>query len=167
MIRFSLAQQKDPDGDFSSGDENEFSDRTYNYIDHDVDLHSIYGCDQMPILRKASTKQILRCEGALPLYNSYSLKEINKSGDHLTRQLSFHDTASRQAVKPRKRWFETGSVDTVNLGSAMDIFCERPLDRNESKRFMNSFERIVEEDSKTVYEREEERKRNEILKEKL
>lgn len=152
----------------SSGDECEYPEKSYNYIDHDVDMHSIYGCEQMPIVRKISSKQIARCEGVIP--NSHSLKEISKAADRHRRRLSSEDVPSGSVLpvaKPRKRWFEPGSIDTINLGSAVDIFGQRAIDRNESRRIMHPFDRIVEEENKTVDEMEEEKQRNQIIQEKM
>ncbi|XP_037028588.1 monocarboxylate transporter 13-like [Bradysia coprophila] len=149
--------------DLSSGDEEEPVDRSYNYIDHDIDMQSIYGCEQMPIVRKMSTKQVNRCDSAI--HNSYSLKELNSK---YIRSSSVEGAVNAHLVKPRKRWFETGSIDTINLGSAVDIFGQRGLDRNESKRLMHSFSRIVEEENKTAEEMdEEERRKSEIIQEKI
>ncbi len=163
-----LAQHKISDNvdDLSSGDEDEVLEKPYNYIDHDVDMQSIYGYEQMPIMRKMSTKQIMRCDGNI--HSSYSLKELNKSGDRYRRSISSEDAYTAHVVKPRKRWFEPGSIDTINLGSAVDIFGQRALDRNESKRLMHPFDRIVEEENKTAEEVDEEEKRKiQIIEEKL
>lgn len=150
----------------SSGDEDEPVEKAYSYIDHDVDIHSIYGCDQMPIVRKMSAKQVTRCESALN--NSYSLKALTRSGDRYKRSQSVEAAFSAPSVEPRKRWFESGSVDTINLGSTVDIFGERGFDRNESKRLMCSFNRIVEEESKTAEEiNDEEVKAIEVIQEKV
>lgn len=150
--------------DLSSGDEDEPIEKSYNYIDHDVDMQSIYGFEQMPIVRKMSTKQVNRCDSAIN--NSYSLKEMARPGIRYNRSSSTEVNA--HMVKPRKRWFETGSIDTINLGSAVDIFGQRGIDRNESKRFVHSFSRIVEEENKTPEEiSDEERRKIEIIQEKM
>lgn len=141
-------------------------ERPYNYIDHDVDMQNIYGCEQMPIVRKMSKRQISLCDGVIQ--SSYSLKEISKVNDRFRRSVSTEETPSHHVVKPRKRWFEPGSIDTINLGSAVDIFGQRALDRNESKRLMHPFDRIVEEENKIVEEVEdEESKRLQVIQEKM
>lgn len=164
----SLVQPKTNDNvDLSSEDEDEYLEKPYNYIDHDVDMQNIYGCEQMPIMRKMSTKQLHRCDGVV--HNSYSLKELSKLSDRNRRRLSLEDTYNNHVAKPRKRWFESGgSIDTINLGSAVDIFGQRALDRNESKRLMHSFSRIEEEENKTGDEvDDEERQKNQIIVEKM
>lgn len=161
-------QQKTSDNvDLASDDEDEHLEMPYNYIDHDVDMQNIYGCEQMPIMRKMSTKQINRCDGVI--HNSYSLKELSKSNDRYKRSLSSEDTCNNHhVVKPRKRWFEPGSIDTINLGSAVDIFGQRALDRNESKQLMHPLDRIVEEENKIVEEvDDEDRKRLQVIEEKM
>lgn len=129
-------------------------------------MQSIYGCEQMPIVRKMSTKQVNRCDSGI--HNSYSLKELSRSGSRYNRSPSVECAFNAHIVKPRKRWFEPGSIDTINLGSAVDIFDQRGLDRNESKRLMHSFSRIVEEENKTPEEfNDEERRKMEIIQEKM
>ncbi|KAJ6640366.1 hypothetical protein Bhyg_13116 [Pseudolycoriella hygida] len=160
-----LSHQKTSDNvDLPSEDEEEYLEKPCNYIDHEVDMQNIYGAEQLPIVRKVSSKQINRCDGFSR--NSYSLKELNRTNELYNRRRSLEDTHSH--VKPRKRWFEPGSVDTINLGSAVDIFGQRAPDRNESKRLMHPFDRIVEEENKTSEEvDEEERLQKQIIEEKM
>lgn len=164
---YHLVQHKTSDNvDLASDDEDEHWEKPYNYIDHEVDMQNIYGCEQMPIMRKMSTKQINRCDSVMQ--NSCSLKDLSKSNDRYKRSFSTEDTCNNHTVKPRKRWFEGGSIDTINLGSAVDIFGQRALDRNESRRLMHPFDRIVEEENKVVDEVDDENgKRFQIIDEKM
>lgn len=168
LVLVDLVQRKTSENvELTSEDEGENLEKPYNYIDHEVDMQSIYGCEQMPILRKMSAKQVNRCDNSI-IRNSYSLKEVTKYSGRYKRRLSSEDTHNHH-IKPRKRWFESGSIDTINLGSAVDIFGQRAIDRNESKRLMHPFDRIVEEENKILEEMEvddAETKRLQIIEEK-
>lgn len=107
--------------------------------DHCVDAQSIYGIDQMTIIRNpsyggrsillntsTSAKSVRPSPDKLPI-NSGDPRFERSISHVLQRSLSHtHDSPlpSPSLSKPQLRWFETASVDTVNLGSSVDVFSE-------------------------------------------
>lgn len=109
--------------------------RTMIEADHEIDAQSIYGYEQMPIIRRPTQTHLPISE----LDNDYD--ELNQSIMHsskqtfersishvITRQIERDTCATADvlaAAPTLRRWFEAGSDESVHLGSSDNIFSEK------------------------------------------
>lgn len=119
-------------------------------LNHNVDAQSIYGFDTMPQVRSRhiNTKQLDVTAPEFKLVNKEGQIELQlmEAAQNKTRALSLnseqpHEMTSRSLdSSPKvKRWFESGSIDTVNLGSSVKIFDEPETYKNS---LMSSFHKL-------------------------
>lgn len=112
--------------------------RSHFSIDHDIETQSIYGFDaiihRQPSFAIPNQETIVRNFSRRTLCNnSFSLNPhtVNMSGLSCSNQ---NLSVLQSQVPPPKplRWFETGSVESVHLGSSTEIFKE-PIQSNAVK----------------------------------
>lgn len=117
------------------------SERTGFNIDHDIESQSIYGLEQITHLQPTGSipnqETIARnfsrrtlCHDSFAIRNN--LEEINKMQGLSCSQQNFGSTQSQP--QPAKRWFESGSIESIHLGSSTDIFKEPPAYSNKRRR---------------------------------
>lgn len=100
---------------------------THFELSHDIDTQSIYGFDQI-IHRQPSSNKLDQAviarnfskRNLIPIPQGEELGLINHTVDELD------DEPQIQIGKPL-RWFESGSVGSVHLGSSLEIFKEPPI----------------------------------------
>lgn len=104
--------------------------RSHFSIDHDIDTQSIYGFDaiihRQPSFAIPDQETIVRNFSRRTLCNnSFAInpQTVNMAGLSCSNQ---NLNALQSQVPPSKplRWFETGSVESVHLGSSTEIFKE-------------------------------------------
>lgn len=119
-------------------------------VDHRIDAQSIYGFDHMsmilpPVIPAPSSGQrpvpVLTITSALASRRGGAFE---RSISHVLQRRTSHDptatTPSSPAAQhpsaiahgrrmPFLRWFESGSLASVNLGSSVDVFGERTIGR--------------------------------------
>lgn len=100
-------------------------------VDHDIDTQSIYGFDQMihrqPSINRLDQATIARNFSKRTLC---SIPQNIELGFEPTHQYSENHSLNDRPL----RWFESGSIGSVNLGSSIDIFKESiPVDANQQK----------------------------------
>lgn len=129
--------------------------RSHFGADHRIDAQSIYGFDHMSIvlapLSSAAAQPAVGQPGAPPpplLTITSALAErrhhlasggsaFERSISHVLQRRTSHDptatplsaSATHGRRMPFLRWFESGSVASVNLGSSVDVFGERTIGR--------------------------------------
>lgn len=123
--------------------------------DHEIDAQSIYGCEQMPMMRRPTQTQLAITderddEEEDGDNNEMAVKNQNGStNDHFkdcvgnvsngafARSISLVLNRPPVAVQSEhqpehepkiRRWFETGSLESVHLGSSEYIFAEKNRD---------------------------------------
>lgn len=109
--------------------------RTIIEADHEIDAQSIYGYDQMSIIRRPTQTHLPISELdndddelKQSIINS-SKHTFDRSISHvITRQIERDNCASTDVLVPApklRRWFEAGSDESVHLGSSDNIFSEK------------------------------------------
>lgn len=89
-------------------------------LSHDIDTLSIYGFDQI-IHRQTSHNKLDQAMIA----RNFSRRTLNTVPQH--EELNLANTnaePNEQNDQPKLRWFESGSVGSINLGSSLEIFRE-------------------------------------------
>lgn len=100
-----------------------------------MDAQSIYGIDQMTIIRNPSYVERSVISARTDVTPKSSTLPITPKGSRFERSISHvlqrsisqsNDASppSPSLNKPKLRWFESASNDTVNLGSSVDMFLE-------------------------------------------
>lgn len=104
---------------------------SYMSIDHDIETQSIYGFDQM--LHRQPSAAILNQETIARNFSKRTLclNPISNVGQTFglscsTQHCNNIGTSQSQLSPPPKplRWFESGSVESIHLGSSAEIFKE-------------------------------------------
>lgn len=131
--------------------------------DHEVDAQSIYGCEQMPIMRRPTQTHLPISENDDEENDEDEMDTINgdpkmafeRSISHvLSRPVIVTETPQliEQQPPPKKirRWFETGSVESVHLGSSEYIFAEKTRDSLPLKGIVEADNEENKEDSNGI-----------------
>lgn len=110
-------------------------------IDHEIESQSIYGLEQIthlqPVAALPPQATIARNFSRRTLcHNSYTIRsnveDLSKFKGLSCSQQNFGSTQS--PPRPAKRWFESGSIESVHLASSVDIFKELPPNHNKQRK---------------------------------
>ncbi|XP_059617769.1 uncharacterized protein LOC132262506 [Phlebotomus argentipes] len=108
--------------EFPSDDEQMYLEYPYRRIsiDHNADTQSIYGFEVIPM--KIDCTLCSRSPGVPPVRKCATFTDLERVRSDMG---SPPPSPGPLSAIPKKRWFETGSLDTVNLGSSVKIFDEK------------------------------------------
>ncbi|GAB0100903.1 hypothetical protein DMENIID0001_170010 [Sergentomyia squamirostris] len=118
-----LPEKKEEPWEFPSDDEEMYlEDYPYRKIslDHCSDVQNIYGFEAIPPIQRSDSQ--LKSRDVMPVKRSATIADIQRVRNDFG---SPPPSPGPLAAIPKKRWFETGSLDTVNLGSSVKIFDEK------------------------------------------
>lgn len=123
---------------FHSIDRNEIGkerQRTMIEADHEIDAQSIYGYEQMTIIRRPTQTHLPISEldndddELKQSITNLSKQTFDRSISHvITRQFERDNCATTDILVPApqlRRWFEAGSDESVHLGSSDNIFSDK------------------------------------------
>lgn len=117
-------------------------------IDHDIETQSIYGLEQIAHLQpsigmprqEAIARNFSRrtlCQNPNSSFISRNnLRDAENAHGLNCSQQNFGSAQSQQ--RPEKRWFESGSTESIHLGSSQDIFRES-MQHNSKRRRSSIF----------------------------
>lgn len=113
-------------------------------LDHDIDAQSIYGFDQLAPVRSPSAL----LPDQISIARNFSRRTLCQNSFVLPNRLSSPVpqiiTSSQSAIQlppseNKLRWYESGSLDSIHLGSSAEIFKEAPVvNQSASKRRKSS-----------------------------
>lgn len=143
-------------------------------IDHEIDAQSIYGWEQMPVMRRppridrtisvtgqpvqAITKTSSRVDMRRPF--------MERSISHVVARMPKIDDGGNMNPNPIRRWFESGSIDSIHLSSSVEIFGEKVGDRESKKSmFPPNALKIVEKEQEILDKLAESKKETDALTE--
>lgn len=111
-------------------------------LNHNVDAQSIYGLDTMPQVRSRNINLKL-LDTTAPEFKEHNKEESfiemrlievaqNKKRSHSLHSENPLELTSRSLnSSPKvKRWFESGSIDSIHLGSSVKLFDEPETYKN-------------------------------------
>lgn len=105
-------------------------------INHDIETQSIYGFDQI-MHRPTSNSQLDQASIA----RNFSKRTLCSIPQNVELGLETHSMAEHQlATRKPLRWFESGSVGSIHLGSSFEIFKEPANAPNQNRRRPSVFE---------------------------
>ncbi|XP_055714006.1 uncharacterized protein LOC129808222 [Phlebotomus papatasi] len=128
-----VPEKKEETWEFPSDDEEMYLEYPYRRIsiDHNADLQNIYGFEVIPAMKFNLQCQASKGHDALPVKKSATFSDLQRVKMDMG---SPPPSPGPLSAIPKKRWFETGSLDTVNLGSSVKIFDEKFHEPKDPKR---------------------------------
>lgn len=124
-------QRIDSKWEFESDNEDDYLEKHSYFAEHDMDAQSIYGFEQTSQIRRresmapAMLLSRTKSEVLHPMQRRPSIAEM------LLLKTYSQNLEPHKQTEP-KRWFQSGSTETVNLGSSMKIFDEKDRERRGS-----------------------------------
>lgn len=125
-----------------NGRSNEFGSerRSYFEVNHDIDTQSIYGFDQLVHRPSVRLDQVSIARNFSK--RTLCLNPVQNSQVGLSDIIS-HNTEMiplEEETKKPLRWFESASMNSIHLGSSMEIFKEpQPAPANQNRRKSSLF----------------------------
>ncbi|XP_058459541.1 uncharacterized protein LOC131435547 isoform X2 [Malaya genurostris] len=135
-VEVAAQPQTDANCDFESDDEDDYLEKQTFITDHDTDAQSIYGFEVTSQIRRRDS---LAAAVFLSRAKSEVFHPTQRRSSLVDDTLVFHSGSQNlETSYEKKRWFQSDSAETVNLGSSIKIFEERErrssLDNNLPKR---------------------------------
>uniref|UniRef100_A0A1L8DEV9 Putative monocarboxylate transporter n=1 Tax=Nyssomyia neivai TaxID=330878 RepID=A0A1L8DEV9_9DIPT len=133
-----------------SDDEEMYMEYPYRRIsiDHNADIQSIYGFEVIHPMKLTLGSQSCSKTPELPnVRKCATIADLERVRNDMG---SPPPSPGPLGAIPKKRWFETGSLDTVNLGSSMKIFDDPRRSHPGSRRGSRITEEVDEEEAKAL-----------------
>ncbi|XP_029721193.1 uncharacterized protein LOC109426912 [Aedes albopictus] len=133
-------QRIDSKWELESDNEDDYLEKHSYFAEHDMDAQSIYGFEQTSQLRRRDS---MAPPMLLPRTKSEVLHPMQRRPSIAEMLLlkTYSQNLDPHKQPEKKRWFQSGSTETVNLGSSMKIFDEKERERERRNSLDNGFPR--------------------------
>ncbi|XP_062533309.1 uncharacterized protein LOC134202295 [Armigeres subalbatus] len=116
--------------ELESDNEDDYLEKQSYFADHDMDAQSIYGFEQTSQMRRresmAAAMHLTRTKSEV----IHPIQRHPSTAEMLLKTYSQNLDPHMETGK--RRWFQSGSTETVNLGSSVKIFEDKELERRGS-----------------------------------